>query len=113
MVEFAIILPIFVALVAGILGFGLVFFTQLELSSAAQEGARRLYLGASASGAETAVRAAAAVPDGELTVTINTTCETSPSGTEVLVTATRPMNVEWVLGSSAIDVTGQGVIRCQ
>lgn len=59
-VEFALVLPIFILLVLGIVTFGLIFKDYLGISHAAREGARWAALGASKAEVET--KAAAAAP---------------------------------------------------
>lgn len=113
MVEFAVILPVFVALVAGILGFGIAIHTQLELSTGAQEGARAAYLNRPLSDVQAAVVNAAAVTPPLTTADVTAaTCTTASSGTDVQVSATRDVAFNWVLGSTAITLTGRGVVRC-
>jgi hypothetical protein len=58
MVEFALVLPLFLLMMLGVLGFGIAFHAQQELSTAAQEGARALYLGRTPAEAEAAAVAA-------------------------------------------------------
>lgn len=58
-VEFALILPILVALLMGILQFGWYFYASNSASSAAREGARRLVVGDCWTNFETFVKAQA------------------------------------------------------
>lgn len=113
MVEFAVILPVFIALVAGILGLGMAIHTQLEISTAAQEGARAAYLNRSLSQVESAVLNAVdlnpALTAGDVA---EATCTTSTSGTEVEVIVSRPTSFNWVLGSTSITLTGRGAVQC-
>ena len=55
MVELALVLPLLVMLLVGIMNFGIVFNRQVSIQSAAREGARALALGESAATAQQAV----------------------------------------------------------
>ncbi len=113
MVEFAVILPVFIGLVAAILGFGMAIHTKLELSTGAQEGARAAYLNRPLADVESAVIAAAAVtPQLTSSQVTEATCTPASSGTNVTVRATRAVNFNWILGSTAVTLTGQGVVKC-
>ncbi len=78
-VEFALILPIFVLLVFGIVEFGRLFNTQVSLTGAAREGARIMAIrndpscNASPAGAKFAVTQSASISPaltcGEVTIT--------------------------------------------
>lgn len=73
-VEFALVLPILLLLVLGIVQFGLTFTQWLEMESAAREGARWGSLGYAAADIRTRVRAAAPglnppLTDAQITVT--------------------------------------------
>ena len=58
-VEFALVMPILLALVFGIIDFGRVYFTTSTLSHAAREGVRVVALGGTAGAGETRAIAAA------------------------------------------------------
>lgn len=84
-VEFALLLPVMMGVIAGITDFGRAFFTQIELTNAAREGAR-----AAVVGADPVARAQAAmipVPSG-FAVTVPSTCP----GVEAEVTVSAPFN---------------------
>ena len=112
MVEFAVILPVFLGLIAGIFGLGLAMRTKLELSTAAQEGARAAYLGRSTTEVRDAVIAAAAfnTPLTAAEVTAHPTCTTS--GSTVTVTAEREVELNLILWSATRPIQGRGVVRC-
>jgi len=119
MVEFAVILPVFVGLVVGILRFGLLMHTQLELSTAAQEGARAAYLNRSigeVTSAAVAAGAAVNVTGSEVAVTDKdgneNSCLDLISEDVVTVTVSRPASFDWVLGTTSIVLEGKGVVRC-
>ena len=109
-VEFALILPLFLAVLLGSLGFGRAMHTQLQLSNAAQEGARVLVFrsGATTAMASSAVDAAESLP-GAPTVSVSGTCT---SFGNVTVTASRPVTFDFVLGSFTRTITGTAVLRC-
>lgn len=55
MVELALVLPLLVMLLVGIMNFGIVFNRQVSIQAAAREGARALALGESTAAAQQAV----------------------------------------------------------
>lgn len=122
-VEFALVLPVLLLVLFGIIDFGRLYFTQITLTDAAREGVRVLALeGASGSGytsaqavadAKSRVQDAAAGVDGTVTVTTGTCTDGQP----VTVTATTDFSfltplpdLAGLLGLST--VTGTGVMRC-
>ena len=122
-VEFALVLPILLVLVFGIVDFGRLYFTQITLTDAAREGARVLALeGASGSGytaaqadtdAQTRVLGAVTGVSGTVAVTTGA-CTT---GQPVTVTATTDFSFITPLPDLAgllgiTTVTGTGVMRC-
>lgn len=99
MVEFAIILPLLLLVVFGILQFGLLFYNYLDLTSATRDGARRAAVSRlSLNGAQTTRDAIAAstsvVDDSQTTVTITPgTPWTSGNAVNVKVTYPYELNV--------------------
>lgn len=76
-VEFALLLPVLVLLIGGIVDYGRYFFTQVQLSNAAREGARAgIVFGDPVARATTA---GGATP-GWQTPTFTGNCITNPSG---------------------------------
>ena len=71
-VEFALILPLLILLIGGIIDFGRAYFTQIELTNAAREGARAAVV-STASTADIEARANAAGVAG-MTTTVDTAC---------------------------------------
>jgi Flp pilus assembly protein TadG len=111
-VEFAIVLPLLVMLVGGILAFGRGYNAKIELTGAVREGARALALGKSTADTQNTVIAAA--PGLGLTASdISTSpCPASGDG-NATVTASYPLPYTIPLVSSgtwSISVTG--VMRC-
>ena len=124
-VELALLLPILLVLVFGIVDFGFCFNAQVSLSQAAREGARAWSLGDTA-GAADRVRAAAGLspvdvtaghvgPDGKIQAGV--ACPASPTAADVAkVKATYEVDLVSPFGALAgfdsITVTGIGVMRC-
>lgn len=125
-VEFAIILPVLLLVIAGIVDFGRAYFTQIELTNAAREGARAavmLPLGSTpAPATEVPARVAAALPGVDDAVVTATYCPAvrSPSA-RATVTVARPFH--WILLSPAMSLfgstwaengtlTAKGVMQC-
>lgn len=116
MVEFALILPVFITLLLGMLRFGIAYQTQLELSTAAQEGARVMYLTnpPNAAAARDAVIAAARVTPAltAADVTVGGCSTISPGIYQRQVTARRTMVIDFYLGSRTVNIVGRGVSPC-
>lgn len=119
-VEFALILPLLMMLVFGVVQFGLLFNRQQALHASAREGARLAAL-PSATLAEISQRlldALDGIPmDGTPTVTI-TPSVTHPCegrlGDTVLVVVTVPTTIEIpVWGTESKILTGRGEFRCE
>ena len=111
-VEFAVILPVVVALALGIFEFGRGYFTKIELTGAVREGARVLALGQDPGDAQARVTdASPGLDPGQFSFSGIQTC---PSGTDGVgsITASYPYsyNVFFFSGSTNISVTGS--MRC-
>lgn len=115
-VEFALVLPILLLLVLGIIEFGRAFHVQTTLSNAARDGVRVMALQDNATAARSTAKASA--PTLNLTNAMirvsPTSCSTSGStpGT-ASVTITYPLSL--VSGFLPIDdftLTGKGTMRC-
>jgi Flp pilus assembly protein TadG len=110
-VEFALILPLLVMMVFGIIEFGRGYNAKTELTGAVREGARELALGKTPAQAQTAVRNAAPSLTG-ITFSSISTCASGADGT-ARITAQYSMDfsIPFVdTGSWPITVTG--VMRC-
>ncbi|MCH8560941.1 TadE/TadG family type IV pilus assembly protein [Nesterenkonia sp. DZ6] len=120
-VEFAIVAPILVFMLLGIIAFGHAFHVQSALSNAARDGVRVMALQDTSGGADprTAARdtvIASAAPSanvsaGQINIT-PATCEaagTSGPGTAT-VTISYPMQLLGGVGS--VTLTGKGTMRC-
>ena len=115
-VEFALILPLLVLLVLGIVEFGRGFQVSGTLSAAAREGVRVMALQNDPAAARAAVRSAAssldpAITNAQITIT-PATCPTGVGTTTVRLTIhyVQPF-VTGIFGAS-IGLTGTGVMRC-
>ena len=110
MVEFALILPILLLLVIGIIQFGIAYNVQISLTGAAREGARVMAIQNDSGAARTAtVNAAALNPDPAVTVSP----DPCTRGQEVTVTASRAVQINVpFFGNPTVNLEGVGVMRC-
>jgi Flp pilus assembly protein TadG len=115
-VEFALILPLLVLLVLGIVEFGRGFQVSGTLSAAAREGVRIMALQNDPAAARAAVRSAAssldpAITNAQITIT-PATCPTGVGTTTVRLTIRYRQPFVTGLFGASIDLTGTGVMRC-
>jgi Flp pilus assembly protein TadG len=112
-VEFAIVLPLLVLLVFGVVEFGRAYNARIELTSAVREGARAAALGSSHPEDATTNAAPGLDPD-EITVTIATACPANPGPSDnATVVATYPLRFQIPLFRSGTwTLTAKGVMRC-
>jgi Flp pilus assembly protein TadG len=115
-VEFALVVPLLLALVLGIVEFGHAYHVQTTLSGAAREGVREMALHDSAATARAATKAAApqlVLTDGQIVVTPSTCVAGAgaPSATAT-VTVTYPMPFITDFFGTTITLKGKGVMRC-
>ncbi len=112
-VEFALVLPILVLFVFGIVSFGQAYNARIELTSAVREGARVAALGGTASDVSQRTRdAAPGLTAGLITVT-STLCTATPAPANGTVTASYPFVIDIPLfGTRARTLTAKGVMRC-
>lgn len=110
MVEFAIILPVLLMLVVGIIEFGRAYNTQVSIQAAAREGARELALRRSAADVESRTRAAA--PSITIDSISQAGCPASGDGqASVAITEDFTFGIPFVpLGTKTL--TAEGVMRC-
>ncbi|MDQ0258726.1 Flp pilus assembly protein TadG [Sinomonas atrocyanea] len=109
-VEFALVLPLLLGLVLGIVEFGRIYNAQVLATNAAREAARTVAIGNSQSQAITNAQSVA--PGYTISVTVPTSCT---PGTEVQATVTT--NVQTVSGTwfglpNPVNVNGTGAMRC-
>lgn len=105
-VEFALVLPILVLLIFGIVDFGRAFNAQVTITHAAREGARVWALGGTETEAQDAAQSAAAT----LTLDTPMTFTDCDAGEPTRLTATSQF--EWLLSFSDVTLTGIGEMRC-
>ncbi|WP_235026637.1 TadE/TadG family type IV pilus assembly protein [Dietzia lutea] len=115
--EFALILPILLLLVIGILEFGRAYHVQTTLSNAARDGVRVMALQDSHTAALTMVKSSAEtlpLTDSMIVVTPTTGCTsdvTTPGMASV--TITYPFTpVSGLLPIGNLTLTGKGTMRC-
>jgi Flp pilus assembly protein TadG len=111
MVEMAIILPILVLLLMGIVEFGRAYNAKITLTHATRESVRVLAITGDADQAETRLKDAASNPlDPDLVGFSSTVCE---PGEPTSVTATYPFSYDIPLfGSATISMSSTAVMRC-
>ena len=111
-VEFALLAPVLVLLLLGIMEFGRAYNVQVSLSSAAREGVRVMAITNNPTGARTAVKNAAvavqpALTDSNITVTPNV----CTSGTQVTVKVSYSLStLTGIAGPFPLE--GTGVMLC-
>jgi Flp pilus assembly protein TadG len=112
MVEFALVLPLLVMLVFGIISFGRAYNTTISMRSAAREGARAAALGDSAVEVESVTRAAAPSADID-SVTLTQACAEGEDGQAVVMLTT---SFEFMIPFVPVPeqtLTAEGVMRCE
>jgi Flp pilus assembly protein TadG len=111
-VEFALVLPVLLLFVFGIIEFGKAYNARIELTSAVREGARAVALGGDGVAATKA--AAPGLTASRLTVTPPAACPANPSPTtNATVQATYLLDYSvpfWRRGTWTLTATG--VMRC-
>lgn len=101
--EFALIMPVLLLVIAGIVDFGRAFFTQVELTNAAREGARAAII-TTVTAQQVQDRAGASIqpPITGFSTTV-TICAASGGG-NASVTARAPFT--WILLGPALNLVG-------
>ncbi|HEX6328346.1 MAG TPA: TadE/TadG family type IV pilus assembly protein [Jiangellaceae bacterium] len=114
MVELALVLPVLLMLLVGIIEFGRAYNLQLTLQSAAREGAREAALGRELGEVETAVRDSARphlLDAGAVDLSQATCPEVGDAQAVVEVTETFTFGIPFV-DLADVDLTGRGAMRC-
>lgn len=109
-VEMALVVPVLLTLVLGIVDFGFAFSAKIAVTQAAREGARVIALGGSSSEATARVNQALTSSGQVLPVTVS--YPTGCSGTGTVATVQVTGSVPTVLPIPDISVTARGVMRC-
>lgn len=109
--EFAIILPILLLLILGMVAFSRAYNAQITLTQASREGVRVLAITKDPAQAITATQAVASTTLDTTQLTVTTTaCE---PGDPTRLTATYPFTLDIPLwGVTTIDLSATGVMRC-
>ena len=108
MVEFAIILPVLLLILLGIVEFGRAYNAQVSIQAAAREGARELALRHSSSAVESASRGGA--PGMTIDGIAQTPCPATGDG-KAKVTITESFSF-LALPFDSIELHATGVMRC-
>jgi Flp pilus assembly protein TadG len=112
-VEFALILPVLILLLLGLLEYGRVYNVQISLSNAAREGARTMAIHNDAGQARTAARSAAPSVNPALSsanVTVSPT--TCAAGQTVTVTVHYDVALMTGFFGTNLPLTATGVMLC-
>lgn len=113
--EFALILPVLLLLVFGIVQLGLTYQRQEAVHAAAREGARVASL-PTTSTAQACARSTAALAGTGFTATpacsATSDCSTSSGDVVVTITVSNTIDIPF-FGSQTFDLTGRGEFRCE
>ena len=111
--EFALVVPLLVALLAGIAEFGRAYYLQTTISGSAREAVRTVALKNDVTAARGAAKSAAlplTLTDAQIAVT---SCPASnPSNANATVTITYAMPFISGMFGSSVTLNGKGVMRC-
>jgi Flp pilus assembly protein TadG len=114
-VEFALVVPLLLLVLAGIVMASQAFQTNARLSASAREGARVMALNGDVTAAVAAVHGAAGdleIPDSGITIS-RPTCESAGASETVSVTVVYAESFgAGIFGVDGIDLTGRAVMRC-
>lgn len=112
-VEFALVLPILIILVLGIVEFGYFFFLNSAAAGAAREGARAAAIsGATADGTVRAVQAFTDTTGRTATATVSPATTDCVPGSPVVVTVTSTYGSLTHFFGSSFTASGTGEMRC-
>lgn len=110
-VEFALLLPILIMLVMGIIEFGRGYNATVELTGAVREGARALALGQSSSEAGDAIVAASPGLNPAPTVTAASECTGGTERASITANYSLTYNIPFV-AQGTWNIARTGVMRC-
>jgi Flp pilus assembly protein TadG len=116
-VAFALLTPLLIVLVLGIVEFGHAFQVQGTLSAAAREGVRLMALQNDPAAARAAVRNAATslkpgITDAQIAISPASCPVLNGGSTSVRLTITYPMPYLTGFFGTGLNLTGTGVMRC-
>lgn len=111
-VEFALLAPVLVMLLLGIMEFGRAYNAQITLSSAAREGVRVMAIGNNSAAARTAVKNAATglqptLTDGNITITPSSCTAGVQTTVNITYTLTTMTGI-----AGPFTMEGKGVMLC-
>lgn len=112
-VEFALVVPLLLTLVFGIVEFGRIYNIQTSITAAAREGARVMALQNDSTAATAAAQTSAqpyVITGSE--VSVGTCPDPNTTNAIVKVTVTYPVNLLTGWFGKSITLTGTGVMRC-
>jgi Flp pilus assembly protein TadG len=109
MVEFAIVLPVLLLILLGIIEFGRAWNAQESIQAAAREGARELAVNPGDDVKSVVVSRAVGV--GLTTADVNQSGCTAPGGTPATITVTKDFSF-MALPFGPIELEATGVMRC-
>jgi Flp pilus assembly protein TadG len=117
MVELALITPVVVILLIGIIQFGILYNRQIALQSAAREGARELALAdtaAKVTAAQTTAITASGFSSTQVSTTVNSNCiGASGNAPQARMTLSMPSSLDIpFLFSRSITLTASAQMRC-
>lgn len=96
-VEMAIVLPLLLLVIGGIVDFGRLFYAQIIVTSGAREGVRLVAMNASNADATTRVAEATPGLPGGLAPPSYARCPTSPSPTDLAAATVRSAKFDWLV----------------
>lgn len=120
-VEFALVVPVLLVLLIGIIEFGRAYNAQIELSGAAREAARVMAVRNDPTAARAAARAAApslnpALTDAQIAVGTSSgaSCTTAPGAATPVVTVTAAYPLTFLTGmfGATVTITGKSSMQC-
>ncbi|WEO78007.1 pilus assembly protein [Cryobacterium sp. SO2] len=111
-VEFALLLPLLVTLLIGIMEFGMFYSAQISVTAAAREAARVMAIGNDPAAARTAARAASPVLDPALTDTQIAISGACVSGATAKITISYSLPALTGLFGPSFGITGRAAMRC-
>ena len=114
-VEFALVVPVLILLVLGIIEYGKAMNAQATLSSAAREAARTMALTNDVGQAKTAAQnndGALNLSAGAIAVTPSSCTGASPTQMVTVTITYRQAFVSGIAGRTGVDLTGTAAMRC-
>ncbi|MHA7208943.1 TadE/TadG family type IV pilus assembly protein [Arthrobacter sp. MDT1-65] len=112
-VEFALVVPVLLILLIGVIEFGRVYNAQLQLTAAARESVRVMAIQKQPATAQSAALAAAPGLSPALKLeNVKVTPSSCTSTTDVTVTISYSVSLVSGLFANAIPLTGKAVMRC-